>query len=143
MTFQSDKDVLVTADSTGFKTIVILLMYIDTRFFTAYLIQLFTNKSWFVKKIVFTLWAYTLQRKTASIQSFGQRLMLEPIACNAPHKPVADALPNEAMSSRGQIKTYFFETFKITPGIVTVSVASIFKYVGIKLSYSPVRQICL
>lgn len=48
MTFQGDKDVLVTADSTGFKTIVILLMYIDTRLFTAYLIGFFSNKSWFV-----------------------------------------------------------------------------------------------
>lgn len=64
--------------------------------------------------------------------------MLEPIACNAPHKPVADALPNQAMSSRGQIKTFLFETFKKTPEIFTVSVASRFKYVGIKLSYSPV-----
>lgn len=94
MTFQSDKDVLVTADSTGFKTIVILLTYIDT--FTAYLIEFFTNKGWFVNKIVFTQWAHTLQGKTVSIQSFGQRLMLEPIACNDPHKPVADALHNLA-----------------------------------------------
>lgn len=115
MTFQGDKDVLVPPDSTGFKTILILLMYTDTRFFTAYLIEFFTNKSWFV----FTLWANTLEGKTVSIQSFGQRLMLEPTACNAPHKPVA-----QAMSSRGQIKTYFFETLKKTPGIVTVSVAS-------------------